>query len=61
MATQVQGLGSSVSLDTVEVCPMYRFWEMWSPLKLWVLPQVQGLGGCLPGDCEQVLCLVGVT
>ena len=33
--TQVQGLGSGVSLDTVEVCPMYRFWEVWSPLKLW--------------------------
>ena len=35
MPIQVQGLGSGVSLDTVEVCPMYRFWEMWSPLKLW--------------------------
>ena len=33
--TQVQGLGSGVSLDTVEVCPMYRFWEVWSPLELW--------------------------
>ena len=35
LPTQVQGLRSGVSLDTVEVCPMYRFWEMWSPLKLW--------------------------
>lgn len=35
MPIQVQGLGSGVSLDTVEVCPMYRFWEMCSLLKLW--------------------------
>ena len=35
LPTQVQGLGSGVSLDTIEACPMYRFWEMWSPLKLW--------------------------
>ena len=49
--TQVQGLGSGVSLDTVEVCPMYRFWEVSSPLRLEVLPQIQSLGGCLPGEC----------
>ena len=35
MPIQVQGLGSGVSLDTVEVCPMYRFWEVCSLLKLW--------------------------